>query len=547
MRILGDLVFAGLGQLKNARIDNVAADPGTPSVGQVWYNTVDNKYRGFDGTNVITFASGGSTAVLQAEIDQLESEVGLDTDGNYVTPGGSNYLGTTTTVMNALTTLDTQMKTNADAIGVNATGVADNLAEINAIEAGAGLNTDGTFTAAVGTNYIGGATTLKGADVLLDTQIKANADAIAQNVLDIADRVLKAGDTMTGNLAFGGTHTVSGLAAPINGTDAATKNYVDNLSVGLTWKNAVDTSGATNPLTATSGDRFLNTTDGKVYTATATDTWDAGVAAEDGDAVFVKTDETGYVYSGSVWVQFTGLGQITAGVGLYKEGNQLHIGLGAGIAQLPTDEVGVDLHVTSALFLTVDGTAASSDTAAQLSLLLDGSTLSKSGTGLKVAAAGVTAAELATGVAGAGLTGGAGTALTVGAGTGIVVNADDVALDLTYADGRYINVDGDTMTGDLTLAGAPTTNLMAATKAYVDAVTTAMNASHFLFDSGVTSATSHVVTHNIGTKYCNVTVVDSNDKVIIPDSVTFDSTSQLTVTFSSAITCKVVVSGKYVA
>ena len=547
MRILGDLVFAGLGQLKNARIDNVASDPGTPSVGQVWYNTVDNKYRGFDGTNVITFASGGSTAVLQAEIDQIESEVGLDTDGNYVTPGGSNYLGTTTTVMNALTTLDTQMKTNADAIGVNATGVADNLAEINAIEAGAGLNTNGTFTAAVGTNYIGGATTLKGADVLLDTQIKANADAIAQNVLDIADRVLKAGDTMTGNLAFGGTHTVSGLAAPVNGTDAATKNYVDNLSVGLTWKNAVDTSGATNPLTATAGDRFLNTTDGKIYTATATDTWDAGVAAEDGDAVFVKTDETGYVYSGSVWVQFTGLGQITAGVGLYKDGNQLHIGLGAGIAQLPTDEVGVDLHVTSALFLTVDGTAASSDTAAQLSLLLDGSTLSKSGTGLKVAAAGVTAAELATGVAGAGLTGGAGTALTVGAGTGIVVNADDVALDLTYADGRYINVDGDTMTGDLTLAGAPTTNLMAATKAYVDAVTTAMNASHFLFDSGVTSATSHVVTHNIGTKYCNVTVVDSNDKVIIPDSVTFDSTSQLTVTFSSAITCKVVVSGKYVA
>lgn len=547
MRILGDLVFAGLGQLKNARIDNVAADPGTPSVGQVWYNTVDNKYRGFDGTNVITFASGGSTAVLQAEIDQIESEVGLDTDGNYVTPGGSNYLGTTTTVMNALTTLDTQMKTNADAIGVNATGVADNLAEINAIEAGAGLNTDGTFTAAVGTNYIGGATTLKGADVLLDTQIKANADAIAQNVLDIAARVLKAGDTMTGDLAFGGTHTVTGLSAPVNGTDAATKNYVDNLSVGLTWKNAVDSSGATNPATAVTGDRFLNTTDGKIYTATATDTWDAGVAAEDGDAVFDKVDETGYVYSGSVWVQFTGLGQITAGVGLYKSGNQLHIGLGAGIAQLPTDEVGVDLHVTSALFLTVDGTAASTDTAAQLSLLLDGSTLSKSGTGLKVAAAGVTAAELATGVAGAGLTGGAGTALTVGAGTGIVVNADDVALDLTYADGRYINVDGDTMTGDLTLAGAPTTNLMAATKAYVDAVTTAMNASHFLFDSGVTSATSHVVTHNIGTKYCNVTVVDSNDKVIIPDSVTFDSTSQLTVTFSSAITCKVVVSGKYVA
>jgi len=432
VRILGDLVFAGLGQLKNMRVDNVAADPATPAVGQVWYNTVDGKYRGFDGVDVITFASGGSTSVLQAEIDQIEAEVGLDVDGNYVAPSGSNYLGSTTTVMTALTALDGQAKTNADAIGVNTTGITNNLTEINAIETGAGLNSDGTFTAAVGTNYIGGATALKGADVLLDTQIKANADAIAQNVLDIADRVLKAGDTMSGNLAFGGTHTVSGLAAPVNGTDAATKNYVDNLSVGLTWKNAVDSSGATNPATAVTGDRFLNTTDGKIYTATATDTWDAGVAAIDGDAVFDKVDETGYVYSGATWVQFTGLGQITAGVGLYKSGNQLHVGLGAGVAQLPTDEVGLDLHATSALFLTVDGSAASSDTAAQLSLLIDGSTLSKSATGVKVAATGITAAELATGVAGAGLTGGAGTALTIGAGTGIVVNADDVALDLTY-------------------------------------------------------------------------------------------------------------------
>ena len=547
MRILGDLIFAGLGQIKNARIDNVNADPGSPSSGQLWFNTVDGKYRGYDGTSVVTFASGGSTSVLQAEIDQIESSVGLDSAGLYMVPGGSNYLGATTTVMGALGTLDTQVKTNADNIATNTTAISNNLAEINAIETGAGLNADGTFTAPTGTNYLGGATSLKNADTLLDAQVKTNADAIAANALAIAGKVSKAGDTMTGNLAMQSGATITNVPTPTSGTDVANKNYVDSLVSGLTWLPPVTSSGTTLPATATTGDRFLNFTDGKIYTATATDTWDSGVAGVDGQAVFDKTDETGYVYSGTAWQQFTGLGQITAGTGLSKTGNRMDINLGAGIQELPTDEVGIDVYAAGGLFLTVDGSTSSTDTAAQLSILLNGSTLSLGVNGLKVAASGITATELSSGVAGAGLIGGGGSALAVGAGTGIVVNADDVALDLTYADARYINTAGDTMTGSLTLSGDPTTNLMAATKQYVDAVRTSLESSTFVYDSGVTSATSHVVTHGIGSKYCNVTVVDSNDKVIIPDSVTFDSTSQLTVTFSSAITCKVVVSGKYVA
>ena len=57
------------------------------------------------------------------------------------------------------------------------------------------------------------------------------------------------------------------------------------------------------------------------------------------------------------------------------------------------------------------------------------------------------------------------------------------------------------------------------------------------------SNTSHTVTHNIGQKYCNVTVVDAGDEVVIPQSIVFDSANALTVTFTSAIACKVVVMG----
>lgn len=57
------------------------------------------------------------------------------------------------------------------------------------------------------------------------------------------------------------------------------------------------------------------------------------------------------------------------------------------------------------------------------------------------------------------------------------------------------------------------------------------------------AATSWTVAHGLGTKYCNVTVVDATDNVVIPQSIVFDTTGQLTVTFNTAITGKVVVMG----
>ncbi|MFB6319828.1 beta strand repeat-containing protein, partial [Saccharicrinis sp. FJH54] len=52
-------------------------------------------------------------------------------------------------------------------------------AELDATQAGSGLGTDGSYTANGSTSYIGGATTLKGADDLLDAAIRVNADSVA--------------------------------------------------------------------------------------------------------------------------------------------------------------------------------------------------------------------------------------------------------------------------------------------------------------------------------------------------------------------------------
>ena len=58
-----------------------------------------------------------------------------------------------------------------------------------------------------------------------------------------------------------------------------------------------------------------------------------------------------------------------------------------------------------------------------------------------------------------------------------------------------------------------------------------------------TASTSWGVNHAIGQKYCNVTVVDSTDNVIIPQSIVFVDANNLTVTFNTSISGKVVIMG----
>jgi len=91
----------------------------------------------------------------------------------------------TSDVVNDLTTGGTTVPLSAQQ-GVVLKGLADNLqTEVDAIEAGAGLNTDGTYATPSGTNYIDASTSLANADALLDAQIKVNADALAALPTDV--------------------------------------------------------------------------------------------------------------------------------------------------------------------------------------------------------------------------------------------------------------------------------------------------------------------------------------------------------------------------
>lgn len=126
----------------------------------------------------VTEADGEITAVDVTEDDiasntDLTNEIGYrkavtGVNGNaYTADTTTNYISGATSLFNADKLLDAQAKANTDAIA----------AEVAARKNITGNDAD-TYVAPSSSNYLSSSTSLKNAAVLLDAQVKANADAI---------------------------------------------------------------------------------------------------------------------------------------------------------------------------------------------------------------------------------------------------------------------------------------------------------------------------------------------------------------------------------
>jgi hypothetical protein len=482
-------------------------------------------------------------------------------------------------------------------------------------------------------------------------------------VMDEAHFIRSSGATtnIASDISFN-NYKIVNLAPATAGTDAVNLNQLQAAQAGLDWKVEADVATTANitlsglqtidGVSATAGMIVLvknqtTASENGLYTV-ASGAWVRTADTATADAInhattFVKTGDTQAITQWTIsntittldtdpvtWVQTNALAGVTAGIGLAKTGNTLNINLGAGIVELPSDEVGIDLYdaTTSALILTGTGTDRSTLTNAKLHLLLDltgNGQLVQSAAGLKVTTNTITEAELTASVAGNGLVGGNGTALAVASASGtastggdtpaswagvgaVTITADAVGVTLggtstTAAPGNHVHKAG-VITFDNTntsLAGTPATVQAAIeaidttlddvyadltnvkTAAGINATTGAFTqhtaatlpsvnnaTSLFAVDEALSTeitnlstrlsntffvytstgaALSHTVPHATGQKYCNVTVVDNTtgsatlDQVVIPNSITFNSTTQLTVTFNTAIDCVVIVHG----
>lgn len=314
-----------------------------------------------------------------------------------------------------------------------------------------------------------------------------------------ADKVAAAVAGNLSGLDTNGNLTDSGLAKNDSGTGtqdlwSANKiqNEIANTASGLTWQDSVvclkmvsDASqGGTEPATPAKGDAYVVSNwggeyvDGDIWEYDGSAWVNLGVSLAAGTRVIVTSsgaagsfagqeekigeydgstwafaspsegwavlvtgngsvyENNGYTYSNAAWIQFTGAGQINAGVGLVKDGNTLDVQLGAGIAQLPTDEVGVHIVDNDGLKLT------SLLTDGQLTIDYDDTTLGIIGGQLAIKDNGVTEAQLNASIAGAGLTGGGGVPLAVGAGNGISVSADSITAVVEANKGLAIDGSG---------------------------------------------------------------------------------------------------------
>lgn len=166
---------------------------------------------------------------------------------------------------------------------------------------------------------------------------------------------------------------ITGVATPVNATDAANKSYVDNAITGLSFKESVNLFANTNiALTGSTstlvidGHSALDQTDngyrvlltaqttgsqngiyvyadnGTTYTLSRSADADAYTEL-DGASVFVVEGsvyaQTGWVqtnhyltdFSGQTWVQFSGSGAYVAGEGLTLTGTTFNVGAGNGV------------------------------------------------------------------------------------------------------------------------------------------------------------------------------------------------------------------------
>lgn len=462
------------------------------------------------------------TADLATEVARATAAEGVNAAA-VVTEQNARVAADAVVASNAadLVAAEADQRTNTDtAFGLRVDGVQ---AELDTTQAGAGLETDGSFVTPVGTTYLGAAVSLKDAAAKLDAAIhaetvtRATADTAFQGALDAETQSRVDGDAnlqaqltayidgaVSNNVNADNAETAARIAA-----DAALQTELDATQVGagLSTSGSYTADSASNYIkTAVSlanADTMLDSQIKIVADALASEiasnaTQDAATndalsaeitartANDAAQQLEINAIETGAGLNGDgSYAVPTGTNFLNAAVSLKDADNILDSAVQAEIVRATAAEVAVqaavDAEVARATAAEGANATAISDEAARAA-----------------AAEGVLTTNLASEVTRA-----------------------------TAAEGA-----------NTTAIGNEVTRAQAAESAIV----ASLSKGYFLYDGA--AAASHTVAHGIGSRFCNVTVIDSaTNEQIIPQSVVFDSSSQLTVTFNVALACKVVVMG----
>jgi hypothetical protein len=323
-------------ELRNAVMQNLGSAPASPVKGLMYFNSADNTLYWYDGTQWIA-AKAAAGAIPAA-------------------------------------TVTTQAIGDAPVVGVGTNYARED--HKHGMPAFGAVTAQTTFGAASAT---GSAVTVPHADHTHGTPTHLNADHAAINLSALAPP--------TADTSMGGFKLIN-VGAPVAGTDAANKTYVDAAINGLSWKDNVRLASTANlnlmaltaidGVTPAVGDRILaknqtTPSENGIYIA-ATSGWSRSPDATAGTdilqaAVFVSEGttqaDTAWVMTTNApitigttpltWAQFGAGAVYSAGNGLTLTANQFAVGAGTGIVvsagttAVDTTVIATQSYVTTAI------------------------------------------------------------------------------------------------------------------------------------------------------------------------------------------------------
>jgi hypothetical protein len=328
---------------------------------------------------------------LETDLDAVQTLTGVAAESVNLGTFTGSVIADNQTIKAALQALETELEDGSGSLTADDAGTADFASGTVTVSGGTGLSTTATGSTltvnlddtAVTANSYGAAATIPSFTVDAQGRLTAAADisiSITHDQVSDFDAGVQTNrlDQMaqpTADVAFN-SQKITGLADPTNDQDAATKAYVDATKQGLDVKDSVRVATTANiTLSGTqtidgigvvADDRVLvkdqsSAAQNGIYVVAA-GSWARSDDADDADSVtpgmftFVEEGsanaDAGFVLTtdGSITVgttalnftQFSGAGQVIAGAGMSKTGNQLDVGT-ASTARIVVNANDIDL------------------------------------------------------------------------------------------------------------------------------------------------------------------------------------------------------------
>lgn len=238
-----------------------AARPGTPLGGMFRYNTDTTALEYYDSVSWVQLAVGGGTVTSVAA---TSSTAALTIGGSPITSSGTFTfdLDADLTAIAALSGTGFAVRSAADTwVQRSIDGTAGTIVVSN----GSGVAGNPTITL----DTVGTPVSASFVKITTDAfgRVTATTPVVQSDITTLVDSVYVnvAGDTMTGPLVMATGTFITLTDAPVNGTDATNKDYVDALANGLSWKQAV-VAATTGPGTLASSFENGDTIDGVTLT-----------------------------------------------------------------------------------------------------------------------------------------------------------------------------------------------------------------------------------------------------------------------------------------